>query len=261
MEATSQKVGQESTAKPNGAVAVVQPVQVPAPSTPMELLSNALSMGADINVLEKLMALQERHEATQARRAFDAAISAAKAEIPVINKNRKVGYDSKKGGGSTNYDHEDLGEIARTVDPILSRHGLSYRFRTAQNGPQITVTCVIAHRGGHFEETSLSSNPDASGSKNPIQAMGSAITYLQRYLLKAALGLASSKDDDGKAAGIVEGLITADQIAELKDLIAEVGTTEEAFLKRGKVESFDGIAANQFEAAKALLLRKKGVQQ
>ena len=252
MEATSQKVGQESTAKPNGAVTVVQHAQVPAvAATPMELLSNALSMGADITVLEKLMALQERHEATQARRAFEAAISAAKAEIPVINKNRKVGYNK------TAYDHEDLGEIARTVDPILSKHGLSYRFRTAQNGAVITVTCVIAHRDGHSEETSLNSNPDASGSKNAIQAMGSAITYLQRYLLKAALGLAASKDDDGKAAN--QGVtISDDQANTIMELLSETRTSAKSFCEHFGVDGVPLLPASKFaEAVQALNARRK----
>jgi hypothetical protein len=43
---------------------------------------------------------------------------------------------------------------------------------------------------------------DISGSKNQIQAIGSAVTYLERYTLFASYGLASKdQDDDGKASG------------------------------------------------------------
>ena len=46
--------------------------------------------------MEKLMALHAgAGEANQSRKAFDAAISAAKSEIPVINKNRQVGFAHK----------------------------------------------------------------------------------------------------------------------------------------------------------------------
>src|SRR5262249_51399435 len=120
-------------------------------------------------------------------------------EIPTIRKNRQVGFESKKAGASrTDYRHEDLAEIARTIDPILSKHGLSYRWRTTSvpNEP-VTVVCVVSHRDGYSEENTLCAGRDDSGNKNSIQAIGSTITYLQRYSLKAALGLAASNDDDG----------------------------------------------------------------
>lgn len=100
--------------------------------TPMTMIERAIEKGADVAMIEKLMELQERNDRNIGRRAFDQAMAKAKAEIPAIRKNRKVKYDSGK--GKVDYSHEDLAEIARTVDPILSRYGLSYRFRTTQ-GP------------------------------------------------------------------------------------------------------------------------------
>jgi hypothetical protein len=64
----------------------------------------------------------------------------------------------------------------------------------------VTVSCIISHRAGHSEENSLSARHDTSGNKNPIQALGSAVTYLQRYTLKAAVGVAAAADDDGQTA-------------------------------------------------------------
>lgn len=171
--------------------------------TPMELLDRALASNANVETLDKLMALQERWEANLARKAFDEAMSAAKAEIGPIKKNRHVGYDSKKSdAGRTEYSHEDFAEIAKQINPILAAHGLSYRFRTASppDGP-VSVTCIISHRMGYSEENSLQAPRDTSGSKNPIQAVGSTVTYLQRYTLKAALGLAAENDDDGQQSG------------------------------------------------------------
>lgn len=175
---------------------VAQPPQmalVPAPSpTPMQLLDRALQSGVEMDKLEKLMELQERWEAREARKAFDAAVADAKAEIPVITKNRK-GHNSK---------YADLGAFAAAVNPVLAKYGLSYRYRSEQEGASIRVTCVLSHRDGHAEETTLSGGADTSGSKNSIQAIASTLTYLQRYTLKLALGLADSEgDDDGQAAG------------------------------------------------------------
>ena len=175
------------------------PALVEAQATPMSILAVAVKNGMDPATLRELMGLQERYEANQARKAFNEAMAAAKAEIPVVFKNKEVDFTSQK--GRTHYKYEDLAEVARTVDPILAKHGLSYRFRT--NAPKdglIEVTCIIAHRSGHTEENTIPAPRDESGNKNAIQAIGSTLTYLQRMTLKASLGLSASTDDDGRGA-------------------------------------------------------------
>ena len=216
-----------------------------AAMTPMEMLSQAIERGASMDLLEKLMTLQERWEANEARKAFDEAVADAKADIKPIARNA-TGHNSKK--------YADFGAIAKEVDPILGRHGLSYRFRT-QQGEKISVTCVLAHKAGHYEETTLSGPADASGSKNAIQAIGSTLTYLQRYTLVQMLGLAASSDDDGKAAGAPDdgSLITEDQLAELIALADDLGADKAKFCKFAKIESFADIRASKFEDAKAAL--------
>lgn len=170
----------------------------PQALTPMAMVQQAVASGAGIDVLTKLMDLQERWEAGQARKAFDAAVASAKGEIGPIGKDRVVDFTSQK--GRTNYRHESFGNIARIVNPVLDRHGLSYRYRATQEGGRVTVTCVLAHRDGYSEETTLAAGNDTSGNKNDIQAIGSATTYLQRYTLKLALGLATTdQEDDGEA--------------------------------------------------------------
>ena len=246
-------------------VAVIEPQQVPALAgdlTPMTMLDRAVAGGASIEVLEKLMGLQERWEKNQARKAFDEAMAAAKAEIPTIKKNRQVGFDAKKAGAArTDYKHEDLAEIARTVDPILSKHGLSYRFRTtsAVNEP-VTVTCIISHRLGHSEENTLSAGRDETGNKNSIQAMGSTVTYLQRYTLKAALGLAASNDDDGKSAEDGEA-ISAAQVETLQQLIVQTGSNISLFCKAMGIEAVPDLPAKEFERAHGMLQTKLRKQE
>ncbi|WP_283177874.1 ERF family protein [Gemmobacter sp. 24YEA27] len=154
---------------------------------------------ADLDKLERMLAMKERMDAHGASVAFAAALAAARAEIPPITKDATVDFSSAK--GRTHYKHETLAGIAKVIDPILSRHGLSYRFRTddSQNG-RVRVICIVSHAGGHSEENSLSGPPDQSGNKNSFQAAGSAVTYLQRYTLKAALGLSAEVDDDAQSA-------------------------------------------------------------
>src|SRR5215813_8129980 len=210
-----------------------------APPTPFDMLNRAVNSGASIEVLTKLMDLQERYDHAQARMAFDEAIAAAKGEIPVIEKNR-TGHNNKK--------YADFAALARVVDPILGKHGLSYRFRTVQD-ERIHVTCILSHKAGHFEENTLNGPADATGSKNAIQAIGSTLTYLQRYTLTQALGLAASEDDDGKSAGTAP--ITTEQAEEIKKLTENFSSERmQKFFTYIGIESLEQMPAAKFERAK-----------
>src|SRR5689334_5714121 len=123
-----------------------------------DYLALAIERNMAPEVLSKLIDNAARLDAIRSRKAFDAAISAAKAEIPIVFKNKEVDFVGKT-GIRTHYRHEDMAEIARTVDPILAKHNLSYRFRTASNG-MVTVTCIISHSDGHSEENSLTAGRD-----------------------------------------------------------------------------------------------------
>lgn len=226
--------------------------------TPMAMLDRALANGASLETLDKLFALQERWEASQARKAFDDAMASAKAEIPIISKSRTVDFTSNK--GRTHYRYEDLAEIAKTINPILGKFGLSYRFRTtAQPNEPVIVTCIISHRLGYFEENTLTGPRDESGNKNSLQQVGSTLTYLQRMTLKAALGLAAAEDDDGRAGGgsDEDSPITDDQAATVRALIEETGTDIAKFCEWARVESIPEIQASQFKRAIDFLEAKK----
>jgi len=218
--------------------------------TPMDMLDRALSQGATPDVLAKFMDLHERWEQNQARRAFNAAMAAAKAEIPVIGKNRKVDFTGKS-GVRTNYNFADLAEITRVVVPILAKHGLFHRFRTDTplNGP-VTVTCIVWHRDGHSEENTLSAGRDNTGNKNDIQAIGSTVTFLSRYTLNAALGLATGEDDDGRSSSTDTGeVITKAQADHIKAKVAELGIDPASFLSYMRAETIDDIPASQLKRA------------
>lgn len=216
--------------------------------TPADMLSMAVDRGASVEVMTKLMDLRERWEAGQARKAFDEAIAAAKADIPAIIKNRK-GHNDKR--------YADFAAIAGVVDPIISQFGLSYRFRTTQTD-RINVTCVLSHKGGHSEETTLSGPADTTGNKNAIQAIGSTLTYLQRYTLVQALGLAASEDDDGRKSGAPDvETITEDQAMLLRELIEATNSDTRGVLTYVRASDIDSIAADKFDGLVAMLKRKE----
>ncbi len=176
----------------------------PAPNqhpTPALLLQMAVQQNADLDKLERLMALQERWEATEARKAFDAAFAAFKSEAVRIIKNRSV-----TAGPLAGKKYAELFSVVNAVTPALSANGLSSSWQiTKDERDWIEVTCTIKHSAGHSESVSMGGPPDVGGAKNPIQARASTVSYLQRYTLKAITGLSEQDDDDDGGHGHPHG--------------------------------------------------------
>lgn len=226
--------------------------------TPMEMVGRALEMGVSADILKQMMDLRDREEARNAKLAFTKAVAAAKAELRPIIKTREVDY-KPDGKPRVNYRHEDLAGIEEQVTPVLTKHGLSYRYES-DNGVDrpITITCVLEHVDGHSTRTPLSSGADSGAGKNSLQAIASACTYLQRYTLKLALGLSVDHDDDGNKSGELAGSqITEEQCATLIRMIDETGTDIERFCAYFKIEGVPGLHASQYERA-VKSLEKKG---
>lgn len=173
------------------------------PATPADIVLYAMKNGGSIDQIREFMALQREWEADEARKAYVDAMARFKLNPPQVVKDKLVGYENKD-GSITGYRHATLGAVTEAIVAGLAECGFSHRWDTKQEGNVITVTCIITHRQGHSETTSLSSGKDDSGKKNAIQQVASAITYLQRYTLLAATGVATKDqaDDDGHAAGL-----------------------------------------------------------
>jgi hypothetical protein len=227
----------------------IEPQVAPASETAaiIQMIERAASNPqVDIDKFERLLALRERIDRQAAIAAFNVAVSDAKGEFGPIVKDKEVDFTSQK--GRTHYFYEGFDTVAKAVDPVLKRHGLSYRFRAEQNSQRLRVTCILS-RGNYCEETTLEAPEDHSGNKNAIQAIGSSATYLQRMTLKLALGIAASKDDDGKGSSGGEPTVSEDQIGELVALIDSVGADKGRFLKFMKVDSLAALPAARFQEA------------
>lgn len=220
------------------------------------MLRLALEKGANLSELRDVLALQKEWEANEARKAYYASMAAFKAEAPKILKNKAVGYDAKNGGVRTSYKHATLDHITDRISPVLSKHGLSASWRVAQNG-QISVTTRIAHVLGHFEETTITAGADTTGSKNSIQAVGSTITYLQRYGLLALTGLATADQDDDAQAAQAE-YVSERELHQLRDHILNEGLAEDRVCQYLKVESLEKLPKSEFKRA---MMVKKAVKK
>ncbi|TCG09311.1 hypothetical protein BZM27_05785 [Paraburkholderia steynii] len=180
-----------------------------ASATPADLVRYALESGADLDRLERLMQMQMQWEDREARKAFDASMAEFKLNPPTILKDKHVEF--KTNSGVTAYDHATIGNVVEKVVASLATYGFSHRWIPRRTeGGMMSITCVIKHKLGHSEETTLEAGLDQSGGKNSIQAMSSTVTYLERYSLLAAVGLATKDqaDDDGHGS---DGKPSADE--------------------------------------------------
>lgn len=230
----------------------VEPVNQQSMSMP-QVIQYAIQNNAGVDQLEKMMELQERYEANEARKAYHMAMAQFKANPPKINKDAEVDYTSQK--GRTNYRHATLSNVTEKINARLSEYGLSASWQTEQADKKIKVTCKITHVMGHSENTTLEAEPDSSGNKNSIQAIGSSITYLERYTLLALTGLATHEDDDGEASGTE--YISEEQLMTLNDWIENTDTELKKFLQFMKVDQLDKVKAKDYQKALGALKAKE----
>lgn len=237
----------------------------------MQLAQMAMSQGK-IAEMREILALKREYEADEARKAFVAAMADFKAEAGniTIAKNKHVSFTTQK--GKTEYWHAELHDITRALVPIMAKHGLSHAW-TFRQDKGITVGCIITHRNGHKSEpVEMTAQADDSGGKNTIQSIASTKTYLERYTLLAATGMATGGevDNDGQEWEQPEvTFITDEQEAALRDLMDAYVKNHAKFMdwiSAGagfKVEKLSEIPASLFDTVhnqlKALAKEKASV--
>lgn len=205
--------------------------QMTIDTSPAGMLAYAMRQGASMEDISRLMDLKDRWEAGEARKAFVAAMAAFKSEPLTIIKDKHVQFQTSK--GVTAYDHATIGNVTAVIVSALAKHGFSHKWEPTQADGKITVLCKITHSQGHSETTTMTASADDSGGKNSIQAIASTVTYLQRYTLLAATGLATSdqQDDDGRSADqqeeqakdpIVDPLMDKINLCETRDELRSV---------------------------------------
>ena len=183
------------------------------PDSMLAIIDRAVSTpGFDVMALKELLAMKERWDANEAKKAFVSALTKFKDNPPKIPKNKHVHYETSK--GVVDYWHATLDKACEIISHGLQGCGITHRWETAIEGEWISVTCVLTHEMGHSERTTLRGAPDATGSKNGVQAIGSTVTYLQRYTLLAAVGLAAENTDDDGAGGPSFTAIPAEKVDE-----------------------------------------------
>ncbi len=246
---------------------------------PQRLLEIALTNNAGIEQLEKLMDLQERWEAKQAKIAFTEALSKFQKECPIIRK-RKDGSKTRSGAVAFKYspiDHIliEKNKNGETVQELITKNGFSYIVKTPLfTTESVTAAVEIRHIAGHSETSSVTL-PLVTKTEimSAPQVVAGTITLAKRYAFCNGFGIISGEPDldgmkvpngekqqpenkaDAGASGIPgptekvnweEQIKKAATIKELKALWARMSESERAKNK----ETFTKIKLNIESAAK-----------
>lgn len=94
--------------------------------------------------------------------------------------------------------YADLASVVKASRPVLAKNGLSViqRTLTGEDG-RVYMHARLCHSSGQWIESVMEVRP----SKSDIQALGSHLTYLRRYLYSSLVGVVTSdEDDDGEVA-------------------------------------------------------------
>jgi hypothetical protein len=224
-------------------------------STVLELIERvALDPCADVEKLDRMMAMYERLKAKEAELAFNAAKGRILKRLVGIKfvKNRPALYEIEKGkpqkGTYEAFKYAPLEEIDKHLRPLLSEEemDLSYSDEPREHG-WILIRGRLKHLpGGYFEDSFMPAPLDTSGGKSTVQGVGSTNSYLRRYITCNIFNIVVVDDDDDGNGGTIDEA----QTTTLLDLIkkAKVGPK---FLKYMKAQSIE--EAGSLEAAVATI--------
>lgn len=186
---------------------VAQPTSQPA-NLMQALAVAAANPSMDVAKVKELFAMHRELQDREAAQAFADALAIAQSRIVPIVKDRRNDH--------TKSSYATLAAIVDVVTPIVTAEGLAVSYDTfdpvrdkdlqplAQGW--VRVIAIVSHRGGHSRKYHLDGPLDDKGSggttnKTGIQAMGSTVTYLRRYLFCMIFNVATADDNDGNGAG------------------------------------------------------------
>ena len=159
-----------------------------------------------------------------ARVAFCRAMVEAQRNIPLVPKTARA----------DRYHYATLGSVVAAVQPHLNAAGIFVSWRARRVDSQwLEVACVLTHVDGYSVETSQI-GPIPQG-RNGLQDLGSAQTYLQRYTLALATGVATCEDDDAASGNASQR--EAPNVGPLLDAIRSARAPEDVHRLKPRIQS------------------------
>ena len=223
-------------------------------NSPMEMIKMAVSGGADLEKLEKLLELQLRWEANEAKKAYNDAMVVVHQNILPVAKTLK--------NPTTHSRYASLDMIICQTKEIYTAQGFSISFYEGQTEkPEHIRLCAdVIHRLGHKESYYYDAPMEGKGLKGnvnmtPTHAKASSVSYARRYLMCMIWNIPTGDDNDGNGAEAEK--IDENKIKIIRDLIVETKADEAKFLGYLGVEKLEDMTKPDFLKAKTALEAKK----
>lgn len=177
-----------------GPIQLREPAPLVISANPYERMVFMAFEKGELSALDKLLELQLKWEANEARKAFVADLAELKKQIPIeIFKRKRADIP-----GGAKYQYADLAEVCDAAIGPMGQFGFTHRWKLEQEDGAIKVTCILTHARGHSEDAYMYGAPDDTGKKSAIQQSISTVSYLERVTLLAVMGLAAKgMDNDG----------------------------------------------------------------
>jgi len=215
---------------------------------PSAMISEAVAKGANLEQLEKLLSLQERWEANEAKKLYNKAMVSAQEEIPSVVKTKK--------NDQTHSKYADLGNIISQTKKVYTKHGFSVSFYEGDTTKEnhVRICADVVHASGHKETYHYDVPLDGVGIKGnanmtAIHGKASSTSYAQRYLMCMIWNIPTA-DNDAQGIGVAVECIDEKQKSELVDLMASKGTKIDRFCKAYGIEDLSKLPKASFDKAK-----------
>lgn len=203
----------------------------------------------DVDKLERMVAMAERLQSKDAERQFNEAMNAAQAEM------RRISADADN--PQTRSKYASYAALDREVRPLYTKHGFSLSFGTedATTPDMVKVTCTVAHSAGNSRHYGVVIPADGKGAKGgdvmtKTHAVGAALSYGQRYLLRLIFNIAVGDDEDGN---MPSDFLFPEELEALTNRMNEVGANRDDFCNFLKVDTLAHLPRKSFKAAMAAL--------
>jgi len=237
--------------QPNSPLVSRVPAYIAAPNYAMVLERLARDPSISMERVQAVQEFLERQQQQERAVLFMSALAQAQQDMEPIARDMENTTTASK--------YASLAAITSAIRPHYSKHGLAPVFNTRPSSKGelwVTIVGELVHTCGYFREFSIDLLADGAGPKgSPVMtrnhALGSAVTYGRRQLLKMMFSLAeaNTSDDDGNAAGKTEVGLSVDQERILRELIKSKNRSEEKFCAYARIGSLSDLPVTRFEAA------------
>ena len=184
-----------------------------SPSMVLALIERVvLDPRANVEKLERVMAMYERLKAKEAELAYNAAkgrIQKKLAGVKIV-KNRPAVYEVEKGkpqkGTYEAFKYAPLEEIDKHLRPLLAEEDMDLSYSDEPRGDGgILIRGRLKHLpGGHYEDSFMPAPLDTTGGKSNVQAVGSTNSFLRRYIAGNIFNIVVVRDDDDGTGGTID---------------------------------------------------------